>query len=282
MTNNRDPLLRVRGLTVRYPGKRRDQRAAHRPAALDSFDLDLDRGELVALVGESGAGKSTAGKALLGLLDHAVGDVRFDDVEVLKASRATWRRLRRRMQMIYQDPYDALDVRSTVSAVLTEPLSIHHLSPRTDRTAAITETLRRVGLLPAEEFAERPIHELSGGQRQRVCIAAALMLAPDLLVADEPVSMLDVSVRVGVLDLLRSLADAGMAVLLVTHDLPTAAHYSDRVIVMRGGRIVESGPTRALVDSPTDRYTRDLLSAAPGNRVSRASGTTAVVETAAG
>ncbi|HET6908569.1 MAG TPA: ABC transporter ATP-binding protein [Mycobacteriales bacterium] len=282
MTNDRTALLRVHDLTVRYSGKRRDQRASDRPAALDSFDLDLARGELVALVGESGAGKSTAGKALLGLLDHAVGDVDFDGVDVLRASRATWRRLRRRMQMIYQDPYDALDARTTVSAVLIEPLSIHRLSPRADRTAAITETLTRVGLTPAEDFAQRRIHELSGGQRQRVCIAAALMLAPDLLVADEPVSMLDVSVRVGVLDLLRRLADEGMAVLLVTHDLPTACHYSDRVIVMRGGRIVESGPTRALVESPTDPYTRDLLSAAPGKRASGGCVATAVVEAAAG
>jgi peptide/nickel transport system ATP-binding protein len=235
---------------------------------LGSWDLDLHRGELVALVGESGAGKSTAGRAVLGLVDHARGEVQLDGQNVLGASRGTWRRMRRRMQMIFQDPYDSLDPRATVEAILAEPLKIHPPVGGVDRTATVLDRLARVGLKPAEHFLGRRTYELSGGQRQRVAIAAALMLEPELLVADEPVSMLDVSVRVGVLDLLRGLADAGMGILLVTHDLPTASYFADRVVVMNQGRIVESGPTASVLDAPAEAYTRALLAAVPGGRAS--------------
>jgi peptide/nickel transport system ATP-binding protein len=267
MTVESIPLLSARGLTVEYPGQGRRGRKAATPPALDSWDLDLRRGELVALVGESGAGKSTAGRAVLGLIDHARGEVRLDGEDVLGVSRGAWRRMRRRMQMIFQDPYDSLDPRATVEAILAEPLAIHRTVGGADRTATILDRLTRVGLNPAEHYLGRRTYELSGGQRQRVAIAAALMLEPELLVADEPVSMLDVSVRVGVLGLLRGLADAGMGILLVTHDLPTASYFADRVVVMNQGRIVESGPTASVLQSPAEAYTRALLAAVPGSRV---------------
>ena len=167
------------------------------------------------------------------------------------------------MQIIYQDPYESLDPRFRVSTTVAEPLVIHGIGSRSERRVAVAHALERVGLAPAELFVDRFPHELSGGQRQRVAIAASLVLEPELLVADEPVSMLDVSVRAGILAILDELRQRGLAVLMITHDLSTAARFADRICVMYLGRIVEDGPAREVIDRPRHPYTKALLSVVP-------------------
>ena len=218
---------------------------------------------MVALVGESGCGKTTTAQAILRLVRAESGSVRFDGTEVTSLSSSRLRGLRRRMQIIYQDPYESLDPRFRVSTTVAEPLVIHGIGSRGERKSAVADALERVGLAPAELFADRFPHELSGGQRQRVAIAASLVLQPELLVADEPVSMLDVSVRAGILAILDELRDRGLGVLMITHDLSTAARFADRICVMYLGRIVEEGTARDVVERPRHPYTKALLSVVP-------------------
>jgi oligopeptide/dipeptide ABC transporter ATP-binding protein len=218
---------------------------------------------MVALVGESGCGKTTTAQAILRLVPAESGSVRFDGVDVAALSSDDLRGLRRRMQIIYQDPYESLDPRFRVSTTVGEPLVIHKIGSRTERRQKVGHALEQVGLAPADLFADRYPHELSGGQRQRVAIAASLVLGPDLLVADEPVSMLDVSVRAGILAILDELRDSGLAVLMITHDLSTAARFADRICVMYLGRIVEEGPAHDVIERPQHPYTKALLSVVP-------------------
>ncbi len=264
------PLLEVTDLVTTYPIARgiagtlarRPRRMVH---AVDGVSFRLDRGEMLALVGESGCGKTTTAQTVLRLVDPDSGSIRFDGRDISHLSQHQLRPLRRRMQMIYQDPYESLDPRLRVRQAVEEPLLIHALGgSRTERQAKVRDALVRAELNPPELFLNRYPHELSGGQRQRVAIAAGLVLDPDLLVADEPVSMLDVSVRAGVLSLLDRLRRSGsMGVLMITHDLSTAAHFADRIAVMYLGRIVEHGPAREVVRHPAHPYTRALLSVVP-------------------
>ena len=265
---NGRPLLQVDDLVVRYRVARglsgailrRPQRFVH---AVSGVSLTVGRGEMVALVGESGCGKTTTAQAILRLVRADSGSVSFDGVDVTSLSQADLRALRRRMQIIYQDPYESLDPRFRVSTTVAEPLVIHRIGSRSERREAVIRALEQVGLAPAELFAERFPHELSGGQRQRVAIAASLVLGPELLVADEPVSMLDVSVRAGILAILDELRDRGLGVLMITHDLSTAARFADRICVMYLGRIVEEGSARRVIESPRHPYTKALLSVVP-------------------
>ncbi|HYV15636.1 MAG TPA: ABC transporter ATP-binding protein [Conexibacter sp.] len=232
--------------------------------AVAGVSLQVGRGEMVALVGESGSGKTSTGHLALRLIEPSAGTIRFDGRDVTKARGRQLRELRRRMQLIFQDPYEALDPRCRVGAILEEPLQIHEPKlRRAARRERAAEGLARVGLSPPATYLRRYPHELSGGQRQRAAIAASLMLGPELVVADEPVSMLDVSVRAEIMGVLGSLRDAGMGVLLITHDLPTAAKYADRIAVMYLGRIIEIGPAADVVDAPQHPYTRALLSVVP-------------------
>ena len=261
-------LLEVEDLVVRYRVPRglsgavlrRPQQHVH---AVSGVSLTVAKGEMVALVGESGCGKTSTAQAILRLVEAETGSVRFDGTEVSTLSQGGLRRLRRRMQIIYQDPYESLDPRFRVSTTVAEPLVIHGIGSRTERRDRVAHALERVGLAPAELFVDRFPHELSGGQRQRVAIAASLVLEPDLLVADEPVSMLDVSVRAGILAILDELRQRGLAVLMITHDLSTAARFADRICVMYLGRIVEEGPARKVIDNPRHPYTKALLSVVP-------------------
>ena len=260
------PLLDVRGLKVEFRQRRGlIATAAGRPAgrvlAVDGVDLAVSSGELVALVGESGCGKTTTALATVGLQPATGGQIllRGTDLAGIPAGRA--KEIRRRVQMIFQDPYESLDPRFTVRRTVTEPLEVHGVGG--DHEAMATAALERVGLTPASTYLDRHPHQLSGGQRQRVAIAAALVLEPELLVADEPVSMLDTSVRAGVLDLLARLRRDGMGILMITHDLSTAAAYADRIAVMYLGRIVEQGPARTVVGDPRHPYTRALVAAVP-------------------
>ena len=232
---------------------------------MDGVSFSLARGEMLALVGESGCGKTSTAQTILRMVNSTSGTVRLNGTDITGLSQQQMRPLRRKLQMIYQDPYESLDPRFRVQDAVEEPMLVHGIgSSRAERRDLVISALERAGLVPAEQFLDRYPHELSGGQRQRVTIAAALVLGPDLLLADEPVSMLDVSVRAGVLSLLDGLRrDGDMGILMITHDLSTAAHFADRIAVMYLGRIVEQGPARDVVRNPQHPYTRALLSVVP-------------------
>jgi len=262
-------LLEARGLVVNYPIRRGVVGAMRREPqqhvrAVDGVSLTVAKGEMLALVGESGCGKTTTARAVLRMLEPAAGTLRFGGEDITHLPAKALRHLRRRMQLIYQDPYESLDPRFRVRATMEEPLAIHGVGDRTERRQRTRDALERAGLAPPDLYLDRYPHELSGGQRQRVAIAAGLVLEPELLVADEPASMLDVSVRAGVLALLTRLRqEANLGILMITHDFSTAAHFADRIAVMYLGRIVEEGPARTVVDAPAHPYTRALLSAVP-------------------
>jgi oligopeptide/dipeptide ABC transporter ATP-binding protein len=261
-------LLEVENLVTRYPVPRgvigtltrHPREYVH---AVEGVSLEVRRGEMLALVGESGCGKTTTAQSILRLVESNSGSIRFEGEEVTALTARALRRLRRRMQIIYQDPYESLDPRFRVRSIVEEPLAVHRIGSKVERDREVAEALTLAGLTPPELFANRYPHELSGGQRQRVAIAASLVLHPDLLIADEPVSMLDVSVRAGILAILDTLRDRGLGILMITHDLSTAAHYADRIAVMYLGRIVEEGPAHDVVHNPQHPYTRALLSVVP-------------------
>jgi len=262
-------LLEVDGLVVHYPVGRgivgtMTRRPPQTVRAVDGVSFSLERGELLALVGESGCGKTTTAQTILRLVEPVGGRIAFHGEDITSLGQRELRPLRRRMQIVYQDPYESLDPRLTVRKAVEEPLLIHRAGgSKTERAALVQDALERVELTPPELFLERYPHELSGGQRQRVAIAAAIVLGPELLVADEPVSMLDVSVRAGVLGLLDGLRRGGLGVLMITHDLSTAARFADRIAVMYLGRIVEEGPAAQVVGDPQHPYTKALLSVVP-------------------
>ncbi|CKH73447.1 dipeptide/oligopeptide/nickel ABC transporter ATP-binding protein [Mycolicibacterium smegmatis] len=235
------------------------------PAVTD-VTLRVGAGETVALVGGSGAGKSTLARAVAGLVTPTSGCIRFDGVDLTTADRFRRRAARRGMHLVFQDPYASLPPNLRVGDIVAEPQLIHRQGDRESRRAAALEALERVRLSPAEDYAQRFPHELSGGQRQRVAFARALVTAPRLLLADEPASGLDASLRVEIVDLMTELATTtGMAVVHITHDLALAARSCDRTVVMCDGRIVESGPTARVLATPTHEYAAALVSAAAGN-----------------
>ncbi|MER7625762.1 ABC transporter ATP-binding protein [Streptomyces sp. NPDC126503] len=251
------PLLSARGLHVTFPGRR----GASPARAVDGVDLDIGAGEIVALVGESGCGKTTLARSLLGLVRPASGSVSFAGKPLVYAPGAL-KAYRRRAQLVLQDPSGSLNPRHTVYDAVAEGLRIH--GHEGDERAAVAGALARAGLRPPERFFLRYPHELSGGQRQRVVIAGALVLEPELIVADEPVASLDASVRGEVLALLLRLRDElGLSALVVTHDLGLAWNIADRVAVMYLGRVVETGPVESVLTAPRHPYTRALLSVLP-------------------
>jgi oligopeptide/dipeptide ABC transporter ATP-binding protein len=230
--------------------------------ALDRVSLTVGRGEVVGVVGESGSGKTTLGRAVLRLLTPNGGRILFDGADITNLSRREMRPIRPRMQLVFQDPFASLNPRMTVRGIVGAPLTVHRRGSRAEREEAIIEALHLVGLPPGT--AGRYPHEFSGGQRQRIGIARALILRPDFLVADEPVSALDVSIQAQVVNLLLELqARLGLAILFIAHDLAVVGHISDRIAVMYLGRIVELGPTRAVLARPLHPYTEALFAAAP-------------------
>ena len=264
------PLLEVADLKTYYQVRRGlTERLTRTPRmwvhAVDGVSFRLARGEMMALVGESGCGKTTTAQTILGMVKPTSGSIRLNGTDIAQLGERQLRPLRRTLQMIYQDPYESLDPRFRVRESVEEPMLVHGIgSSRAEREKLAVEALERAGLAPARVYLDRFPHELSGGQRQRVAIAAALVLRPDLLLADEPVSMLDVSVRAGVLSLLDTLRrDGDMGILMITHDLSTAARFADRIAVMYLGRIVEHGPASEVVRNPQHPYTKALLSVVP-------------------
>jgi oligopeptide/dipeptide ABC transporter ATP-binding protein len=268
--NDAPPLLELRDVKKYFPidgGLWRPPRLWIR--AVDGISLTVAPGEVVALVGESGCGKSTLAMTIAGLENVTSGEVFFRGQTITQTAgplaKPILKAVRREIQIVFQDPYESLNPLMSVEEIVAEPLIIHQLAPNAHAARErVIAALESAGLRPASAFLARHPHELSGGQRQRVAIASALVLEPTLLLADEPVSMLDVSVRAEILNLLSDLQRArGISVLFITHDLSTVATFADRIAVMYLGRIVELGPAREVVSNPQHPYTQALLSVVP-------------------
>jgi ABC-type glutathione transport system ATPase component len=256
------PLLSVRDLTKTFPGRRTGRRKGADVHAVRGVSFDVERGTTLAIVGESGSGKSTTGRALLRLHEPTSGSVTFDGTDLLALDAGAMRGMRRRMQIVFQDTYASLDPRWLVGRTLAEPLRLHTDMTPEQIEARVAEVLDLVGLEPAH--AERFPHEFSGGQRQRIGIARALLLDPDLVVCDEPVSALDVSVQAQVLDLMKDLQRRlGLTYVFISHDLSVVEMMADHVVVMSHGRVVEQGSTKEIFADPRHDYTRALLAAVP-------------------
>ncbi|MEU5934293.1 dipeptide ABC transporter ATP-binding protein [Micromonospora sp. NPDC047187] len=256
-----EPLLRVRGLSKHFP-VRQGLRATGLVRAVDGLDFDVRPGETLGLVGESGCGKTTTGRMLVRLLEPTSGSIEFDGRDITHAGRRELRPLRQELQIIFQDPYASLNPRHTVGRIVAMPLQVNGIKPPGGIKARVQELLELVGLNP--EHYNRYPHEFSGGQRQRIGIARALALRPKLIVADEPVSALDVSIQAQVVNLLRDLQrELGLAFVFIAHDLAVVRHFCQRVAVMYLGRIVEIGDRADIYERPQHPYTRALLSAIP-------------------
>ncbi|RXZ80418.1 dipeptide ABC transporter ATP-binding protein [Paenibacillaceae bacterium] len=255
------PLIEVRRLSKHYSTKKGLSRQVV-VKAVDEVSFELYAGETLGLVGESGCGKSTVGKTLLQLLPPTSGSVRFMGQEIAGMKGRHLRAMRQDMQMVFQDPYSSLDPRMTIGRLIAEPLSIHRLASGREKVKRIDELLELVGL--STSYKQRYVHELSGGQRQRIGIARALALHPKLIVADEAVSALDVSIQSQIINLLQDLQEQfGLAYLFISHNLSVVKHISNRIAVMYLGRIVETGETHRLFAEPQHPYTRALMSAIP-------------------
>jgi oligopeptide transport system ATP-binding protein len=259
-----DTLLSVRGLHKHFPVRKGllIARTVGEVKAVDGVSFEIEAGKTLGLVGESGSGKSTTGYCILQLLKPTSGSIRFMGKELTELGREELRRTRREMQIVFQDPYSSLDPRMTVGNIVGEPLAVHGIGTRRDRTRRVRELLDVVGFNP--DFTNRYPHEFSGGQRQRIGIARALALSPRLIVCDEPVSALDVSIQAQILNLLKDLQrDFQLTYLFIAHDLAVVRTMSDVIAVMNEGRIVELGPAEDVYTKPQDDYTKALLSAVP-------------------
>jgi ABC-type oligopeptide transport system ATPase subunit len=259
-----EPLLQVKDLNKWFPVKKGllIERTVDHVRAVDGVSFDVAEGETLGLVGESGSGKSTTGYCILQLLQPTSGSIRFMDQELTELGREALRRSRREMQIVFQDPYSSLDPRMTVGDTVAEPLQVHGVGTRRDRASKVRELLDVVGFNPG--FVNRYPHEFSGGQRQRIGIARALALSPRLIICDEPVSALDVSIQAQILNLLKDLqGEFGLTYIFIAHDLAVVRAMSDRIAVMNRGKIVELGPAESVYEQPREAYTQALLSAVP-------------------
>jgi ABC-type oligopeptide transport system ATPase subunit len=261
------PLLEVKDLTMHFPIRARGliTRTIGHVKAVDGVSFSIRKGEALGLVGESGSGKSTTGRLITRLYQPTSGQILFEGKDIAKAGARELKPIRRDIQMIFQDPYTSLNPRHTVGEIISAPLEIHKLVPRDRRLRRVQELLEIVGLNP--EHYNRYPHEFSGGQRQRIGIARALTMRPKLLVADEPVSALDVSIQAQIINLLKDLQkELGIAFLFIAHDLAIVRHFCPEIAVMYLGKIVEQAPRDQLYSNPQHPYTKSLLSAVPDMR----------------
>jgi oligopeptide transport system ATP-binding protein len=259
-----ESLLQVRDLRKEFPVKSGFvmERVTHSVKAVDGVSFDIAEGRTLGLVGESGSGKSTTGYCVLQLIKPTAGSIRFKGKELTELGREQMRKMRRELQIVFQDPYSSLDPRMTVGDIVAEPLEVHGVGGRRDRRARVRELLDVVGFNP--DYSNRYPHEFSGGQRQRVGVARALALNPSLIVCDEPVSALDVSIQAQILNLLKDLQrDFGLTYLFISHDLAVVRSMSDDIAVMKDGKIVETGAADDVYEHPKHEYTRALLNAVP-------------------
>ncbi|MDQ3999657.1 MAG: ABC transporter ATP-binding protein [Actinomycetota bacterium] len=252
------PLLEVRNLDVRFGARGRSGEVA----AVRGVSFTIAPGKILGLIGESGSGKTTVARTVMGLVRSATGSVRFEGREILGLSERELRKVRRRLHLVFQDPYDSLHPGMRVREIVEEAMKIHGIGERASRRAAVSNALEDVGLTPSSRFTERYPHQLSGGQRQRVAIARAMVLDPALVLADEPTSMLDLSLRSEILEILKRHRDTrGTGYLFITHDLALAGYLCDRIAVMFRGKLVELGPTETVITNPLHPYTKMLLQA---------------------
>ena len=257
------PLLELRGVAKSFPVKGGIlQRTIAEVKAVDGVDLTIRRGETLGLVGESGCGKTTVGRLMLRLIDPTAGSIIFDGQDITRVKGRALKPFRRRMQIIFQDPYSSLDPRAPIGASIADGLRIHGIGNRQERQKRVARIMDMVGLQPYQ--SRRYPHEFSGGQRQRIGIARALILEPDIVVCDEPVSALDVSIQAQVLNILRELQrDLGLTLVFIAHNMAVVEHISDRVAVMYLGRVVEQADRRVVYADPRHPYTQALMSAIP-------------------
>lgn len=258
-------LIEVSGLETHFPlgGRWLDNRDWVR--AVDGIDLTIKRGEILGIVGESGSGKTTLGRSILRLVEPTGGSVHFDGIDVLGLPGREMRQLRKRMQVIFQDPYKSLSPRMQIGQLIAEPLRLHRIVPETEVAGRVVTLLGKVGLKPY--FQHRYPHEMSGGQRQRIAIARTLALEPEFIIADEPVSALDVSVQAQLLNILIDLQQSeGITLMIISHDLAVIERVTNRVVVMYSGRVMEIAGTEQLIDTPLHPYTQAMISAVPSNR----------------
>jgi len=264
-------ILKVENLKTYFPVRRNfvktifSRKKREYVRAVDDVSFNVGEGDILGIVGESGCGKSTMGRTILRLVEPTAGKIYYEDIDVTSLKRRAMRRLRRKMQMIFQDPHGSLNPRRTVADILRQSVRIHRLADgKAEEDAMIKNTLEEVGLKPPEEFWDRYPVLLSGGQRQRVGVGRILILQPKLVVADEPISMLDVSVRMGIIELLAQLREKfGISLIYITHDLATARYICDRIAIMYLGKIVEIAPTEDLLKTPLHPYAQALIAAVP-------------------
>ena len=256
-----DKILKVENLTKKFKKRNLFSSDSDEITAADKVNFSVNRGEILAIAGQSGSGKSTIAKIILRAIEPDSGKIFYDDKEI-KSNSDELKKFRMKCQMIYQDPYDSINPRMTISDIVNEPLEIHNIGTKKERKQKVIETLQMVKLEPAEEISKKHPHMLSGGQRQRVVIARAIVVQPEIIIADEPVSMLDVSIRAEILELMKEIQNKNdISMIYITHDLATAKHFADDILILKSGKVIESGSIKEILSNPTDGYTKALISA---------------------
>ena len=254
-------ILKVENLTKKFKKKNLFSSDSEEIIAADSVNFSLEYGEVLAIAGQSGSGKSTIAKLILRSIQPDSGKIFYKQKEI-KNNSDELKKFRMKCQMVYQDPYDSINPRMTIIDIVNEPLEIHNLGTKEERKQRVIETLRRVKLEPAEEIARKHPHMLSGGQRQRVVIARAIVVQPEIIIADEPVSMLDVSIRAEILELLKEIQSKNkISMIYITHDLATAKYFADSIIILNSGKVMEKGSTNKVLSNPENSYTKTLIAA---------------------
>ena len=256
-----DKILKVENLTKKFKKRNLFSSDSDEITAADKVNFSVNRGEILAIAGQSGSGKSTIAKIILRAIEPDSGKIFYDDKEI-KSNSDGLKKFRMKCQMIYQDPYDSINPRMTISDIVNEPLEIHNIGTKKERKQRVIDTLRMVRLEPAEEISKKYPHMLSGGQRQRVVIARAIVVKPEIIIADEPVSMLDVSIRAEVLELMKEIQlKNNISMIYITHDLATAKHFADNILILNSGKVMEAGLIDKVLSDPKNPYTKALISA---------------------